>query len=683
MTVEAGKTYVRRLRALSTSRDGLALRLRLERTLSHASLHPAWLPPSAILCVRRLRGETSSAPHAFANSRGASADWERAIAARLDTLARRAARPARETVAAGAEAVIFEDQSELLACLAVDWCGGVEATRWWWQSLFGVREVAAALLPAWLAAPEHVPAALGRLSAAGKLDAFARKLDARAARDIRQRVTHKFALRALEDALEQTARAAALSQAGRAHDGTQADGSDAQISTRAPWERFVPQARAADLGDEQGALVGMSLMLLGAPSVVRSHAFAEAVTRWRLGTQTDANAEASPAPAVGTAARANDSADETHRGSRQEHGRGPNLEADARRRKIDDASRQQHATPDAAADDASPVEFMESRGVETEDATAFVKTRTTEDYAWGRAEFSTVAQEAERAPETRPGIAATASAEDEERAPRTFVNPLEYAARIRTEFGGVFYLINVALSLNLYGDFTAPLARGIDLPVWDFLALVGAEFCGARVRRDPVWTLLGKLSGREEEEEPGAGFTPPDAWRVAPEWLAAFPGRRAWKWTTEGGRLRVLHPRGFLILDVPSASAGAREQVGVKTAEVETLEAEMAAYAAHLRGPLRRVPFAGVSEPAGTLEGWLARLLPYLRARLGRALGAGRARALGRLVFEHEARVDVTATRLDVTFELARLPLAVRLAGLDRDPGWVPAAGRYVAFHFE
>jgi hypothetical protein len=25
----------------------------------------------------------------------------------------------------------------------------------------------------------------------------------------------------------------------------------------------------------------------------------------------------------------------------------------------------------------------------------------------------------------------------------------------------------------------------------------------------------------------------------------------------------------------------------------------------------------------------------------------------------------------------------VRLAGLDRDPGWVPAAGRRVAFHYE
>ena len=45
--------------------------------------------------------------------------------------------------------------------------------------------------------------------------------------------------------------------------------------------------------------------------------------------------------------------------------------------------------------------------------------------------------------------------------------------------------------------------------------------------------------------------------------------------------------------------------------------------------------------------------------------------------------MSVSETRLDVTFALARLPLEVRLSGLDRDPGWVPAAGRRVAFHYE
>jgi hypothetical protein len=232
-------------------------------------------------------------------------------------------------------------------------------------------------------------------------------------------------------------------------------------------------------------------------------------------------------------------------------------------------------------------------------------------------------------------------------------------------------LVNLALFLNLYGDFTAPRERGIELPVWDFLALVGVELCGEGIRRDPLWELLRQLSGRDEGEAPGASFAPPDVWRVPADWLAAFPARGPWRWKADGGRLRVLHPQGFLLLDVPAAG-GAREQ----------LEAEAAAYPSHLRGPLRPASFEVLGE-AGTVEGWLGRLLPYVRARLGRALGVSRARALGRLVCAHRARVSVNATRLDATFSLAGLPLEVRLAGLDRDPGWVPAAGRHIVFRYE
>jgi hypothetical protein len=232
------------------------------------------------------------------------------------------------------------------------------------------------------------------------------------------------------------------------------------------------------------------------------------------------------------------------------------------------------------------------------------------------------------------------------------------------------------LFLELYGDFTTPLAQGIELPLWDFVALVGRELCGEEIRRDRVWSLLGKLSGRDESEEPGALSTLPDAWRVPPGWLAAFPARGVWKWKTEAGRLRVRHPRGFLILDVP-ASGDARGQ----------LEAEAAVYTPQLRGQLRRASseasFEASDETAGTVEWWLGCLLPYVRARLCAALGVGGAGALGRLVCEHRAQVSVTATRLDVTFSLAGLPLEVRLSGLDRDPGWVPAAGRHVAFHYE
>jgi hypothetical protein len=41
------------------------------------------------------------------------------------------------------------------------------------------------------------------------------------------------------------------------------------------------------------------------------------------------------------------------------------------------------------------------------------------------------------------------------------------------------------------------------------------------------------------------------------------------------------------------------------------------------------------------------------------------------------------ASDLEVGFSLETYPLEIRLAGLDRDPGWIPAAGRTVRFRFE
>jgi hypothetical protein len=94
-------------------------------------------------------------------------------------------------------------------------------------------------------------------------------------------------------------------------------------------------------------------------------------------------------------------------------------------------------------------------------------------------------------------------------------------------------------------------------------------------------------------------------------------------------------------------------------------------------------PLVGANEEVSPLQRWLGWLMPYVRARLARALGLVSPAELGQLLCARAARVFVTAARLDVNLALAELPIAVRLAGLDRDPGWVPAAGRFIAFHFE
>jgi hypothetical protein len=46
-------------------------------------------------------------------------------------------------------------------------------------------------------------------------------------------------------------------------------------------------------------------------------------------------------------------------------------------------------------------------------------------------------------------------------------------------------------------------------------------------------------------------------------------------------------------------------------------------------------------------------------------------------------RLYVTSSHVDLVLPLAAADLAVRRAGLDRDPGWLPAFGRVVYFHFD
>ncbi|WP_147469395.1 hypothetical protein [Corallococcus sp. AB045] len=195
---------------------------------------------------------------------------------------------------------------------------------------------------------------------------------------------------------------------------------------------------------------------------------------------------------------------------------------------------------------------------------------------------------------------------------------------------------------------------------------------------DPVWRVLARLSSREPGEAFGHAFEPPDTWRIPAGWLSAFRPQEAteWTWDLEGGRLHVRHPEGFFVLDVPCEGEDAEAQVQRETAPYS----QVAAFT------LARTGFPiPVAPEAQHLEQWLGWLEPYVRARLARALGLAPddAEELERTLLLHEARLHVTESHVDVVFALSQLPLAVRIAGLDRNIGWIPAAGRHLFFHFE
>ena len=79
---------------------------------------------------------------------------------------------------------------------------------------------------------------------------------------------------------------------------------------------------------------------------------------------------------------------------------------------------------------------------------------------------------------------------------------------------------------------------------------------------------------------------------------------------------------------------------------------------------------------------WLTHFFEVAERRLLQALNLETRNDLNKVLFEKDATIAVSATYFEATFSLAELPLEVRFSGLDRNPGWIPAAGKYVEFHF-
>ncbi len=650
--MEPGRALIGKVRYPSADPDRFGVQFRLASNLSALDLQPAGLAPSVILVIRQLRdplpGRFLLDKYQLSNS------WAQKLNQEVGRLAQQAVRPALGSVPPTANAVVFADRAELLACLARDWIAGTALTHWWWRNLFRTSSATDVMPVAWQETPEYVPAALHHLARSGEAVPFIRALDSPIVWPLLLAVARHFGLYSLRTIFEdiradksltfetggRQAESPAVPQA-TAQVQPERSGSNAPegeptlsalgVPTIAPWQAWIVESARPDLRFEQHGLLGIALMLIRRPADVRTHAFARSVRRWveninrpadgrqqvitpRPSTIRSAEPEL-PTPMFEEAVDSPGDTSVTASPSIQEQAEAPR----AVERPAETSSIQQEITPQA---ERQPAQSLVEREKSIQDSEA-------------TAEVSLVEQS---------------------------------TAPIETALGGIFYLVNVALSLNLYSDFTTPDQPGIDLPIWDFLTLVGERLLGDPMRADPIWSLLATLAGRDEQTPPGQAFEPPDEWRLPPEWLAAFPESDEWLWTLDQGRLRVRHPEQFTVLDV--RSSGDPQQ---------HLLTELQPYntAVHLR----RQDAAMETWSDAPLDRWLAWLVPFVKARLKRALDM--TDDIPRLLLRHRAQVFVTTTRLDIVLSLDELPIEIRIAGLDCDPGWVPAAGRFIAFHFK
>jgi hypothetical protein len=642
--------------------DSLLTRIRLERLLSSVDWRPTSLPVNSILCIRKAHDPLPNSFSLSASSLQPAYEWQQALTSMLNRFASLAVRPLTKLVSPDSEAVLFLDGAELLACLAVDWRRGSLTTNWWWRGILSDRDLAA-VVKLWTSKSQYVPAALQHLAMISVAVSFVGQLPDTTCRQLIHTVAHSFGATALLPLLDVAVARKALNESDSS---TDLDGLLPATKTRdtevehPPWRAFVPETDSSLLSYEQQRFLGVGLMIYRASSQARSRDFARGLARWQSSINkedrnysTRSHAKTSSSQAVSRPAERGKvpiefsatSADQLIAQRREEgHGFPKLLAREAMHEHVEKhpATELTAIPPPQPESVSSPSELRRDISDSSPDVAAVL-------------------------PESEPEPSITLDLEHFERPVIEF----------DTKLGGLFYLINLSMYLNLYSDFTSPLAPGIELNIWDFVALVGSELLEGIQSDDPIWAALANLSGRDEAEPPGENFEPESEWRLPPEWLLPFAVDQLCKWETSRDRLRVLHPEGFLLLDLfagPDVRAQLQREIEPYGISSDALtRAQLPNLALLHSKDLRR----------RSLGHWLSLLMPYVRVRLRVALGLKANDETLPILCRHYARVRATDTHVDIYFGLADLPLAIRFAGLDRDPGWVPAAGRFISFHFD
>lgn len=671
----------------SDERDTLRMRQRFEQALAAADWTPAGLPPQALLIVRRMVVREAAARAADDRIIGMQ------VTQALREHSRSARRPWLDAMAINAPAVWFGDEDELAACLVRDWLRGDVSSRWWWRTVLGTAAPADWLRAHVLRRGERVVPVLAMLAAQGHAVAWLKRMDdgdiacatTMLARDYDAPLAVAHAPESI--VMQRDTDHSAHTRQARMQDM----GATLSSLARQRLARAVPELLGGGLRPAAIRLLAYALIAVREPAWLRTQALSMAVAQWiaraddgdasfdapeervstdgasmHVGARRTKRAPAQsmrtdggdPRGSLGPATDANTAHDRWH-ATAENRMPAPQAAIETDRRPQRMARHRNDAIP-RMHDDDSPLpgpradDDPHSTGIRKEWTSDALETPSDSRSHATRIENEAMAREPMPEPQT--------------------------SREIETAFGGLFYLLNAALSLGLYGDFSAPRTPGIALSPWDWLALIGRRWFGREFVQDPLWPLLARLAGRRPHDEPGADFDAPGQWAISDAWLSPWAASAGSTPTTihyrsACGRLRLWRADGIVLFDV------LRDPRRTPLAQAQRLRASLRSLRdARLRRIARMPAMLYGRNPR---QRWLSWLLSYLQARLALALGIdASADDLAALLCRQPASVRCDMTTLLVQLPLATLPLPIRIAGLDRDPGWIPAAGRALQFRF-
>lgn len=619
LTVRAGRSWL--------GQDVVA-RLRVQSLLDSVDLGLPGLPDRSVLVLRRVTWPPGRQ----------LAETARAT---VDELRRAAVRPANSAaLGSAADAVLFADDAELLACLTRDALAG-QLTRWYWRQLApaGPSRLGAVLAAAWTARARWLPAALAALPAADANWAVSTLTPGEAA-GVRQAMLAEFTGSAAPPgpggpggpgaAPPGLATAAGMppgatgEQPGATGEQPGSSGVPAGRPT-APWLRWLVPAEP--LQPEQEALLGTAIALHAQPALARRAAFLAQVEAW-LRLAGHPAAEMTHAVTEAAAARGG-----------------------------------QHANRDSSAVTpvAPPGSFAASAGPPDVVAPAANNARAAPASGQG----ASAGPDETAAIAVPDAIAASGS-------PGPAMTVITAADGLVSQFASVLYLINLLCWLDL----PAAWPEGAAVGGWAVVELLARHLLTDRAAPpgDPLWRLLAELDGREPGTCPDVGIGADDPVRLPAEWLRRWaPSPANWEWAEWQGRMQLADRcRGLTVADVPcppgqGAAAAAAEYARLCAVVVSgSLCPGLPPQAA---GPVDDGGPPGWARWRATIGQFVAWLLA--------------SRDVQASALTQPGRIAVTRTHMDVVLDLEHVDVAARACCLDRDPGWVPDLGRIILFHFE
>ncbi|HET8798305.1 MAG TPA: hypothetical protein VFO89_11495 [Thermoanaerobaculia bacterium] len=444
-------TTIARVRLMTGADDRLAAQMRCQSALRPLDLQPPGMPSRAILCIRSMQdplpgGLDLRSPHA-----PRATQWEMAARNAIRGALSRAVRVAGGFVPLHADAVLFDDRAELLACAAQDAAAG--ENRWWWRSL--VRGMTTDdVRREWLRQPEYIAAALDVLDARFDALPFIRALAPHEAIEL---LVAALRAHALETFASEVIRAMTTPPAA----APDSWGRSTSIPPP-PWTRVAPALRdEAALPIEPRLFAGVALALRRAPARVREARFAREVAAWIVTVRASESAAASP---IATAPHVIDEV---------QPARPPHAE-----NAIPPATPHAHSSS-APIDDAAPARSGAPISHESRD----------------EPQRATSPSPHPDAPQ--PAIPAMAPIRSrQESAPLPI--PIE-GITIDSGYAGVFFLLGAAIALGIYDPYGR---RALAFDVWRFLSLTAHALLDDIDEDDPLWALFGALAGTEEARKP-------------------------------------------------------------------------------------------------------------------------------------------------------------------------------------